>query len=63
MPEIGRRQYEPLLRERPALIDWRAAVVEGRPRHRALSLSTYDAERERGAIGERIRRAMFSRRA
>ena len=60
--EIGRRQYEPLLRARPALIDELAGVVEARLRHRAQSLSSYDAERERGAIGERIRRAVLGRR-
>jgi CRP-like cAMP-binding protein len=57
--EIGRRQYEPLVRARPALVDELASVVEVRLRHRAQTLSTYDAERERRAIGERIRRAVF----
>jgi CRP-like cAMP-binding protein len=57
--EIGRHQYEPLLRERPALIDELAAMVEARLRHRARSRSSYDAARERSAIRERIRRFML----
>ncbi len=61
--EIGRPQYEPLLRARPALVDELVAVVEVRLRHRARALSaSYDAERERGAIRERIRRALLGAR-
>jgi CRP-like cAMP-binding protein len=54
--EIGRHQYEPLLRARPALIDELAAMVEARQRHQARSLRSYDQARERTAIGDRIRR-------
>jgi CRP-like cAMP-binding protein len=54
--EIGRRQYEPLLRARPDLIDELARMVEERLRDRAKRLEAYDAERERTAIRERIRR-------
>lgn len=54
--EIGRRQYEPLLRARPQLIDELSAVVEERMRDRLKRLSSYDAEGERRAIRSRIRR-------
>lgn len=54
--EIGRRQYEPLLRARPALLDELAAIVEVRLHDRDARLRAYDAERERGAIRDRIRR-------
>jgi CRP-like cAMP-binding protein len=54
--EIGRRQYEPLLRARPQLIDDLARIVEARLRDRAKRLEAYDADRERTAIHARILR-------
>jgi CRP-like cAMP-binding protein len=58
--EIGRRQYEPLLRARPQLIDELARIVEERLRDRARRLEAYDADRERTAIHARIRRFIIS---
>jgi CRP-like cAMP-binding protein len=52
--EIGKRQYEPLLRRRPELLDELAAVVEQRLREQASRLRAYDADRERRAIRDRI---------
>jgi CRP-like cAMP-binding protein len=52
--EIGRRQYEPLLRRRPELLDELAAIVERRLREQAERLHAYDADRERKAIRDRI---------
>jgi CRP-like cAMP-binding protein len=52
--EIGKRQYEPLLRRRPELLDELAAIVEERLREQATRLRAYDADRERKAIRERI---------
>jgi len=54
--EIGRHQYEPLLRARPALLDELAAVVQERLHGRRMRLEAYDAEGERRAIRDRIRR-------
>jgi CRP-like cAMP-binding protein len=58
--EIGKRQYEPLLRRRPELLDELAAIVEQRLRQQAERLHTYDADRERKAIRDRINRFMNS---
>lgn len=52
--EIGKRQYEPLLRRRPELLDELAAIVEQRLREQAERLHAYDADRERKAIRDRI---------
>lgn len=54
--EIGRHQYEPLLRARPQLVDELAAMLEVRLRSRGERLRAYDAERERNALRDRIRR-------
>jgi CRP-like cAMP-binding protein len=54
--EIGRHQYEPLLRARPQLLDELAAMLEERLRSRGERLRAYDAERERKALRDRIRR-------
>jgi CRP-like cAMP-binding protein len=54
--EIGRHQYEPLLRARPQLLDELARIVEERLRDRAARLRVYDADRERRAVRDRIRR-------
>jgi CRP-like cAMP-binding protein len=52
--EIGKRQYEPLLRRRPELLDELAAIVEQRLREQAERLDAYDVDRERRAIRDRI---------
>ena len=52
--EIGKRQYEPLLRRRPELLDELAAIVEQRLRDQAKRLRAYDADRERKALRDRI---------
>jgi CRP-like cAMP-binding protein len=54
--EIGRHQYEPLLRGRPQLLDDLASIVEQRLRAQSARLSEYDAERERKALRDRIAR-------
>jgi CRP-like cAMP-binding protein len=54
--EIGQRQYEPVLRRRPQLLDELAAVVEERSREQAKRLHAYDEERERRALRDRISR-------
>jgi CRP-like cAMP-binding protein len=61
--EIGRRQYEPLLRSRPQLLDELAALVEQRLRTGSERLSAYDAERERRALRARIGRFLIPDRA
>ena len=53
--EIGRHQYEPLLRARPALLDELAEIVQARLLHRAQVRSDAEAARERTAIRDRIR--------
>jgi len=58
--EIGRRQYQPLLRKRPELLDELAAVVEQRLREQANRLRAYDVDRERKAIRDRINRFLNS---
>lgn len=55
--EIGPRQYEPLLRARPAIIDDLARLIE--TRLSARSMQAYDVERARHAAGERIRRFLL----
>ena len=57
--EIGPRQYEPLLRARPAIIDDLAGLVE--TRLRARNARDDDAERARQATKERLRRFLLSR--
>jgi CRP-like cAMP-binding protein len=52
--EIGRRQYEPLLRARPQLLDELSALVEQRLRAGSRRLSAYDVERDRRALRARI---------
>jgi CRP-like cAMP-binding protein len=52
--EIGKRQYEPLLRRRPELLDELAAIVEQRLREQTERLHAYDTDRERRAIRDRI---------
>jgi CRP-like cAMP-binding protein len=54
--EIGRHQYVRLIEARPALLDELAQMVERRLRARAVRLRSYDADKERGAVRERIRR-------
>lgn len=53
--EIGRHQYEPLLRARPALLDNLADVVYARLLDRARARSAAEAARERTALRDRIR--------
>jgi CRP-like cAMP-binding protein len=55
--EIGARQYGPCLRRHPELVTDLAALMTERLAGRRRRLSAYDAERERGAIVERIRSA------
>jgi hypothetical protein len=52
--EIGRRQYEPVLRSRPQLLDDLASIVEQRLRAQSERPSEGDAERRRKAWRERI---------
>ena len=52
--EIGKRQYEPLLRRRPELLDALAVVVEQRLHDQAAQLRSYDSDRERKALRDRI---------
>jgi CRP-like cAMP-binding protein len=52
--EIGRRQYEPLLRSRPQLLDELSALVEQRLRAGSRRLSANDVERDRRALRARI---------
>jgi CRP-like cAMP-binding protein len=58
--EIGRRQYEPLLRRRPELLDELATIVEQRLREQAERIHAYDADRERKAIRDRINHFLYS---
>ncbi len=53
--EIGRHQYEPLLRARPALLDELADVVLARLLDRARARTAAEAAGERTAIRDRIR--------
>ena len=54
--EIGRRQYEPLLRARPALLDELADIVAGAAAApRAEPAAPTRRPRERTAIRDRIR--------
>jgi CRP-like cAMP-binding protein len=57
--EIGRTQYEPLLRDRPGLVDDLARLMEERLRERQVRLDAYDVEAQRKAIGARIRGFFF----
>jgi CRP-like cAMP-binding protein len=56
--EIGRRQYEPLLRSRPQLIDELAAVVQQRVRAANGDSSASEAAHERRALRARIGRLL-----
>jgi CRP-like cAMP-binding protein len=57
--EIGRHQYAPLIRARPALLDELALIVEQRLQDRAARLKLHDGSRDRGAVRDRIRRLML----
>jgi CRP-like cAMP-binding protein len=57
--EISRRQYEPLLRSRPQLLDDLAAMVEQRLKAQSGQPSEADAESRREMWRERIGGFMF----
>ena len=57
--EIGRTQYEPLLRDKPELVDDLARLMEERLRERQVRLDAYDVEAQRKALGARIRVFFF----
>lgn len=63
--EIGKRQYEPILRERPSIIDELAAVMERNLQNIRQARDAYqvahkpEIEKETAALGQRIRSFFF----
>ena len=57
--ELGRRQYEPLLRAHREWVDELAEIMERRLRERREDLDAYDAGAERLELGRRVLRHFF----
>jgi len=57
--EIGRRQYEPVLRAHREWVDQLAGLMEERLRARSRRVEAYDARRERDEISRRVLRRFF----
>jgi hypothetical protein len=57
--EIGKKQYEPIIKARPALVDELALVMERHLRNIADQRKAYDIEKESAVISQRIRRFFF----
>ena len=58
--EIGVRQYRPVLAAHPEIVDLLTDLMAERLRDRRERLATDVAERERAALGRRIRNALFA---
>ena len=57
--EIGKRQYQPIIKARPELIDELAVIMEKNMRNIREQRETYIIEKESAAIKGRIRRFFF----
>jgi len=57
--EIGKLQYEPIIKTRPSLIDQLACMMEERQNKNIRSGADYDAKKETADIHKRIRRFFF----
>ena len=57
--EIGKQQYEPLLKARPAIVDQLVVIMEEHLRSTQAQQDAGDSGKESAAIGQRIRRFFF----
>ena len=57
--EIGKKQYEPIIKARPAIVDELTVVMERHLRSIRDHREAYDIEKESTAMGRRIRRFFF----
>ena len=58
--EIGAEQYRPVLQAHPDIVDVLTDLMADRLRQRRDRLASYDADRERAALGRRIRNVLFA---
>ena len=57
--EIGKKQYEPIIKARPAIVDELAVIMEKHLRNIREQQEGGNLEKESAAIGQRIRRFFF----
>ena len=57
--EIGKKQYEPIIKARPAIVDELTVVMEQHLRSIRDHREAYEIQKECAAMGRRIRRFFF----